>query len=372
MPHVSITNRISIVTLTNMVKPMNAAKAVNTREGYGCVIMAGGLAYDSNQTVSSTTAEKFDYHSEKFSDTGSLTDARFNHSMTLLDDGSILVAGGCENPQNNYLASIELYTNGEFSKLSAAMSHGRCAHSACLMTDGNVLIAGGWVKSKRGGRPEQTNIAEIFVSSDRKILNTSNMVLRRGSGVASVSLPSGEVLVVGGTSGVTAEIYTPITGNFSTLDEKLPVVMSSVEIVDIGNGKFLLIDTNLGVSVVFDSQTKSFRRTGNLIIPRAEATVTKIFGGNVLVAGGFDFSGDLQDVIALGVKSGRIQNIMECEIYDVSTGTFVIAGKLLHPRGGHTGTDLYGEGVLVAGGRNPETNEITTTASLIRPRMVQS
>lgn len=290
--------------------------------------------------------------------------------MTLLDDGSILVAGGCENPQNNYLASIELYSNGEFSKLSATMSHGRCAHSACSMKDGNVLIAGGWVKSK-GGRPEQTNIAEIFVPSNRKILGTNNMVLRRGSGVASVSLPNGEVLVVGGTRGNTAEVYTPITGKFSALDEKIPVVLRAVEIVDIGNVKFLLIDTYLGSSVVFDSQTKSFQRTGNLVIPRADATVNKLFGGNVLVAGGFDFSGDLQDSSALGVKSGRIQNILECEIYDVSTGTFVIAGKLLHPRGGHTGTDLYGGGFLVAGGKNPETNEITNTASMIHPRMVQ-
>jgi hypothetical protein len=49
-----------------------------------------------------------DPSTETFSATGSLATARTFHTATLLNDGTVLVAGGFNNP-GGYLASAEIY-----------------------------------------------------------------------------------------------------------------------------------------------------------------------------------------------------------------------------------------------------------------------
>jgi len=94
-----------------------------------------------------------------FSFTGAMTIPRYNHTGTLLPDGTILMAGGvtyiCSNPCPFGSAfffgsadNAELYNPllGTFT-VAGSMTQRRRLHTATLLNDGDVLLAGGedWV-----------------------------------------------------------------------------------------------------------------------------------------------------------------------------------------------------------------------------------
>ncbi|MGH9283166.1 MAG: SBBP repeat-containing protein, partial [Acidimicrobiales bacterium] len=77
--------------------------------------------------------------------TGSLNTARSAHTITLLNNGKVLVAGGRVSAgANQALASAELYDplTGTWSN-AGSMAQARWAHTATLLPDGRVLVAGG-------------------------------------------------------------------------------------------------------------------------------------------------------------------------------------------------------------------------------------
>jgi hypothetical protein len=73
-----------------------------------------------------------------FTATGDMTTGRAHFSLTLLANGTVLVAGG------DGLASAEVYNpaTGTFTVVGS-MSTVRAGHTATLLKDGKVLIAGG-------------------------------------------------------------------------------------------------------------------------------------------------------------------------------------------------------------------------------------
>ncbi len=98
----------------------------------GEVLIAGG--FDRNSGVyASTGAERYDPSSGTWMATGNLVSGRSNHTMTLLSDGAVLVAGGYGG--NNTLASAELYRK----PLPALLNISTRTH---VQADDKVLIAG--------------------------------------------------------------------------------------------------------------------------------------------------------------------------------------------------------------------------------------
>ena len=78
-----------------------------------------------------------------WSETGSLTTARYAHTATLLPDGRVLVAGG-ETAGGSSLSSAEVYnpTTGNWV-VTGSMAVSRIAHTATLLPNGRVLVVGG-------------------------------------------------------------------------------------------------------------------------------------------------------------------------------------------------------------------------------------
>jgi len=89
-----------------------------------------------------STAYSTQGQTDAFTLTGSMISARYSHTMTLLSNGNVLVAGGC-SAGSDCLATAEVYspTTASFST-TGSMSAKRWGHTATLLQNGLVLIAG--------------------------------------------------------------------------------------------------------------------------------------------------------------------------------------------------------------------------------------
>jgi hypothetical protein len=84
----------------------------------------------------------------KFTTTGAMTVARTFQEATLLDDGRVLVTGGCADGwywNDHFYAEAEIYDpkTGTFTA-TGPMADALVAQTATLLLDGHVLIAGGF------------------------------------------------------------------------------------------------------------------------------------------------------------------------------------------------------------------------------------
>lgn len=186
-----------------------------TRLLSGKVLIAGG--FGANSTVLAS-AELFDPATSTFSaTTGSMTSSRLYHTATLLTDGRVLIAGGAGG---GILNSAELYdpATGTFSTVPSPMTAARSGPTATLLPGGKVLIAGGLDPT---GAPVAA--AELYdpvaVAPAASFTATGTLGTPRWAHTA-VLLPSGEVLVVGGSIGrgpelQHAELYDPASGLFA-------------------------------------------------------------------------------------------------------------------------------------------------------------
>jgi Abnormal spindle-like microcephaly-assoc'd, ASPM-SPD-2-Hydin len=265
----------------------------------GTVLITGGLTASATTppTVSTlASAELYDPTTLAFAATGNMTASRSAHTATLLNNGQVLISGGA-SATGAELASVELYdpTTGIFT-VTGSMSTGRAAHTATLLSNGKVLIAGGYDSS---GIPSVT--AELYDPATGVFTLTGSMSTARQAHTATL-LSNGKVLIAGGgnsTSGelASAELYDPSIGTFST--------------------------------------------TGSMTDPRYSHTATLLNNGKVLVAGGWGATPP-------SCEQSPVWNT--AELYDPTAGTFTATGSMIHPRYLHTATLLNNNLVLLAAG----------------------
>jgi hypothetical protein len=264
------------------------------------VLIAGGMATQSNGVkVKSNLAELYQMGSHTFRATGSMADARFGHTLTMLQGGQVLVVGGADMMDGiDNLATAEIYdqTTGKFTR-TGSMAQGRADHTATLLPGGKVLIAGGY-----GGGTLPLATAEIYDPDTGQFTPTGSMTIPRMNHTAT--LVGGSVLITGGesTAGVTssAEMYDPDSG--------------------------------------------TFRAIASMTTAREWHTATPLAGGKVLIAG--------------GAGADQATALASAEIYDPSTGKFTATGSMKTARDGHTATLLSDGQVVVAGGQGTNSLEV--------------
>jgi len=327
---------------------LNTAREAQTttRLDNGQILVVGGCNSSGSPTA---TAELYSPATGTFAYTGSLNFARGMHTATLLQDGTVLITGGLSSGCSALAASTataELYnpSTGTFSVVGS-LQYARYHHSETLLTNGDVLIAGGTSTCPLFVCTVIAK-AEIYTPSSETFAATGSMHYARSFHTATL-LNSGSVLVAGGAengSGTnsSAELFSTSTGTFAVTGS-LNTARSSQVATLLANGKVLVAggikgSTYLSSAELYDPTAGTFSATGNMTTARSDACATLLSDALVLVAGG---------------SSSGSTFLSSAELYNPTTGTFAADASMLTTRQGREITSLLSSGaVLVAGGIN--------------------
>lgn len=131
----------------------------------GKALVIGGMSEAPGTTRSDVLrTEWFNPATNSFAAGPSLAVGRMAHTLTVLSDGSLMVAGGWNISLNRTTETAERFfpSTGAFVT-AGSMADGRHDHGAALLADGTVLVAGGKeVDQNPGGRHEYLKDAEVY------------------------------------------------------------------------------------------------------------------------------------------------------------------------------------------------------------------
>ena len=298
---------------------------------------------------------------------------------TSMAASKVLIAGGVDG-SGNYLTSAELYGifSGSFSS-TGSMHSPHLYGSITVLNDGTVLVAGGDDKSG------STTAAEIYQPSTGEWSTVGPLNVSRDMDTAVLlSSPNpkinGQVLVCGGTTYVaktgsetylkSCEVYNPTTQGFTLVTKKMKEARAGLTGNLLGDGTVLLAGGNEtgnhGTAEIFTPASSgpvagSFEHTnGHMKDYREFATGTNLNGlfdphdGQVLIAGGDN-----------GGVTGPLAVLATAERYNPTTGHFTAtSGNMNSAREYDTANELpallYPDEVLIAGGVDNTSNSVIT------------
>jgi hypothetical protein len=316
-----------------------------TRLQNGRVLIAG--------CSTTTSAELYDPATGRFTATGTMTASRCGHSATLLADGRVLIAGG-DDLSGGHTAELFDPSDGTFTSTGDMVGH-QIGHTATLLPNGEVLIAGGFASIS--GDTLHVDHPELYDPSTGTFSltgafagNGNGWYTTGGPAVsAALSLPDGKVLIAGEP---TSELYDPVTGTFQLTGVMTtscplggnPLYIHGRTATLLTNGLALLTGGEqedcgrFANAELYDETTGTFTATGSMTRARDNHSATLLADGTVLIAGG-----ESADCCTVGVEAGA-------ELFDPSTGTFILTANMSAPRAGQSATLLDDGTVLVAGG----------------------
>jgi hypothetical protein len=319
----------------------------------------GQKGYTFAATVQNITAISTPFTVSGFCGSGGLSAARSYPTATSIK-GGVLIAGGQTSAGASNAADIYDPVSGTVTGFATLVT-ARFWHTATMLNDGTVLIVGGQVNNNP--LPTLATTAELFNPGTGAFANTANApLLARSGGHTATLLADGTVLIAGGvnSNGVVsseAEIYNPANQTFTAVGPMGHARYQHTATL-LANGKVLIAGGTDNSAELYDPVAQTFTPTGNLNTARLNPSATLLANGEVLVAG--------------GLSNNNTGSFNTAELYNPAAATFTLTnGTLNTARGAHTATLLPDGTVLLAGGFNcpPPScgNDILATAEVYNP-----
>jgi hypothetical protein len=329
-----------------------------------------------------------------FVETGKMVTPRALHTATLLEDGTVLIAGGITGQPSTALDSSEIFdpTTGTFSS-SGTMTVARQQAVATRLPDGRVLIASGFSKGigqldlyLAGVLRVNSNIAldsaEIYDPKTKSFIAIGSIGQVPYSATV---LDSGTVLLISQTGAV---LFSPVNATLK-LAAKPIVRRYSGAALKLQDGRVLLtcegaIEEERKSAEIYDPKSNRFTRTGNMSQILMWCNAVLLSDGRVLVTGengdtneiaevydpqtgNFNLAGEppvhLIDPIPSELSDGRVlvtsiatpfypirKDGVVAQLYNTKSNTFESIGAIPPDRSGYTSTTLLDGSVLIAGG----------------------
>jgi len=320
----------------------------------------GGL----NGTAVLSSCEQWDYATNLWKPGPTLTQARYGHTVNALADSSLLVAGGMTiaSPETATVkAELLPYVSstGEHATAWSAtddMKTARAYHTATKLL-GNIIFVAGGHSGVALSAAEWYDPAQPIGS--KWLLRASMGAARRLHTGTLLSGGGGRVLVTGGSGGgelSTAETYFPSDNTWTTLASRMTSARQRHAAIALSGTRVLLAGGYSGTATLssadifdFGSGPGTFAATVAMSVPRQMFTLSTLYGGRYLAAGGWS----------------PMQSTGEVFI-DGTTKSWAPAEVMSSMRGQHAAVTVSSGGVLVAGGVTTDTLTTTNSAQLFR------
>ena len=248
-----------------------------------------------------------------------MQNVRFSSATVVLNDGRVLVTGGLSGSM--VLNSAEIYdpVTNTWKLSSSVMKTARYQHRATKLQNGRILIVGGCSSYGCGSGARQAELYDPATDS----FSTSGSLNWNTTALTSNLLKNGAVLITGGTT--TAEIYNPKTGKW-LFGGNLSTNRVFHAATALSNGKVLVTGGSdsygalLKTAEVFDPTTRTWTSVGNMSVVREQHATIPVPGGRVLIAGGMSVLRDMYVVLNT------------TELFDSSTGKFTPMAPMMNER----------------------------------------
>ncbi len=316
-----------------MVAPLPSTKATLLRDGRVLVMGTAGDLSGGN------AAELYDPRSGTWSATGATTTLRRDYTMTLLDDGRVLAAGGLDPSAAKPLASAEVFdpNTGTWSP-TGSMDTPRCGHSATLLRDGRVLVAG-----------DLCGAAAVGATDSGGAAAAATMPTAGGTAGPEATIEPSAPVSIGLLPG-RAEIYDPGPGTWSPLaDATAPRRVAAAALLADGR-VFVLTLTPMGAVRIFDPATGTWHPVGT-VRGWMSPTAIPLADGRVVVT-------SFQDLETYDPRTGASLSIQTGDATDAGySATLLSDGRVL----------LAGGYALLSSGGFAPVGEVLAFAHLSNP-----
>jgi hypothetical protein len=253
-------------------------------------LVAGG--YRATGTVQSLVEVLDPFTGLASIQTASLIQARAAHVQVLLDDGTVLIAGG-ESTDAPFtpLVSAERWDYRIGSSTAAApMNFARSFAEAIKLTDGRVLVSGG--QSLDAGQFVFRSDAEIYDPDTNSWTLLGGFATRGLSGHGAWELSDGRVLLLGGSStSANADLLDIASGLFTPTPSFPPTAHLFGATARLADGRPIYVGgVGTKSTTLFDEQFGFLATPNSMLTERAFSTASALPDGRVLIVGGTDFS----------------------------------------------------------------------------------
>ena len=293
------------------------------------------------------TAELYDPTTGTWSATGNPVVGRQYPTATLLPNGKVLVAGGIGSG-NIVLNSTELYDPGTGTwSASGAMTSPRYVATAVLLANAKVLIAGGTSTSDASGSGA-LNSAELYDPATGTVTPTGSFVGNRFFAAATL-LDNGMVLMTGGANATgtpvsTSNLYNPATGAWSPTGSMANTRVYA-PVVKLPGGKVLTaggLTSGSPISAeVYNPATGIWSPAANMLVGVSQHSMVLLPNGLVLAAGDTLLASQVYDPVSNVWQASGSPSTAHDSLQTANAILLRDGDVLFGPRDGGVASELY-------------------------------